>query len=59
MHFGLFREMIGSAKELMQRLKNFVPPIPWFGQICSQAYQLFASSSRFWGCATYNRGELS
>ena len=31
-HFGSFREMVGSAKEVRQRLRNFMPPIPWSGK---------------------------
>lgn len=47
MHFGLFREMVGSAKEVRQRLRNFMPPIPWSGKIYSQASQVSAPSGRF------------
>lgn len=28
MHFGLFREMVGSAKEVRPKLRNFMAPIP-------------------------------
>lgn len=59
MHFGLFREMVGSAKEVRQKLRNFMAPIPWSSKICSQASQPFAPGGRFWGSATHSIGELS